>query len=333
VWQRWLTGVALAYSEGDGSFTQVEGDGGDLASSLTSVHPYVAYALSDRVRLWGMVGYGSGSLQLRLAEQDALDTDLSMTMGALGVRGSLLEPSQENGMQLALRSDVLWLRMDSAAITGLAATEAEVSRLRLVLEGSRPVALADGGSLIPTLEVGLRHDGGDAETGSGLEVGFGLRYASAWGLSLETSVNGLLAHEDAEYREWGASAALRFAPGREGRGLSASVAPAWGTSSVSGGDPLWGRGEGGLSPVGGAARQGPADTVRAGGGKREQRPGLATGGAPGGGGGFDPSLEASRRRYGGERAAHGLSLPAGLPWKWSDGGTACGATRSLWWDI
>ena len=146
VWEHWLTGVALAYSEGDGSFTHAETPGGELASSLTSVHPYVAYALSDRVRLWGMVGYGSGSLQLRLAEQRAMDTDLAMTMGALGIRGSLLEPSQqEGGMQLALRSDVLWLRMDSAAITGLAATEAEVSRLRLVLEGSRPVVLATGG--------------------------------------------------------------------------------------------------------------------------------------------------------------------------------------------
>ena len=33
-----------------------------MDSSLTSVHPYVAYALSDRVKLWGMVGYDSGSL-------------------------------------------------------------------------------------------------------------------------------------------------------------------------------------------------------------------------------------------------------------------------------
>ena len=61
-WEHWLTGVALAYSEGDGSFIQVEAAGGDVDSSLTSVHPYVAYALSDRVKLWGMVGYGSGSL-------------------------------------------------------------------------------------------------------------------------------------------------------------------------------------------------------------------------------------------------------------------------------
>ena len=48
---------------------------------------------------------------------------------------------------------------------------------------------------------------------------------------------------------------------------------------------------------------------------------------------IDLSLEASRRQFGDERAAHELALPAGLPWKVWDGGTACGATRSLWWDI
>ena len=241
VWKRWLTGVALAYSEGDGSFTQVEAAGGDVASALTSVHPYVAFALSDRVRLWGMVGYGSGSLQLKLAEQGALDTGLSLTMGAVGIRGRLLEPSQtQGGLQLALRSDVLWVQMDTAATAGMVATEAEVSRLRLVLEGSRPVVLAEGGSLIPSLEVGLRHDGGDAETGSGLEVGGRLSYTSAWGLSIEASVRGLLAHEASDYQEWGASGALRFDPGQEGRGLTVSIVPTWG-SAASGVSRLWGQ--------------------------------------------------------------------------------------------
>ena len=334
VWKHWLTGVALAYSEGDGSFTHAETPGGEVASSLTSVHPYVAYALSDRVRLWGMVGYGSGSLQLKLAERNPMDTDLAMTMGALGMRGSLLEPSQpEGGLALALRSDVLWLRMDSAAITGLAATEAEVSRLRLVLEGSRPVALADGGSLIPTLEVGLRHDGGDAETGSGVEVGGSLRYTSAWGLSLEASVRGLLAHEASDYQEWGASGALRFDPGQQGLGLTASIMPTWG-SAASGVDRLWGqpqasgltvgnplataaagrldaelgygvaalRGRGLLTPYARAAlAEGSEQAWHVG-----ARLGLAES--------LNVSLEASRRARDGDTAAHELALLATLGW-------------------
>ena len=334
VWKHWLTGVALAYSEGDGSFTQVEAAGGDLASSLTSVHPYVAYALSDRVRLWGMVGYGSGSLQLKLAEQHAMDTDLTMTMGALGVRGSLLEPSQpQGGLALALRSDVLWLRMDTAAVAGMLATESDVSRLRLVLEGSRPISLAAGGSLIPTLEVGLRHDGGDAETGSGVEVGGRLRYTSAWGLSIEAAVRGLLAHEASDYREWGASGALRFDPGKQGRGLTASIMPTWG-SAASGVSRLWGQPD-----ASGLAVDNALATATAGRLDAELGYGLATlqgrglltpyvraalvesdsqawhvGARLALAGSLNFSVEASRRQREGDVAAHEVALLATLGW-------------------
>ena len=240
VWKRWLTGLLLAYSEGDGSFTHLSAPGGDVSSSLTSLHPYVAYTLSDRVRLWGVVGYGSGALQLRLDDERALHTDLSMTMGALGVRGALLQPSHASGFELALRSDVLWMVVDSAAADDLAATTAKAGRLRLLLEGSRPVALAGGGYFTPSLEVGLRHDGGDAETGTGVEVGGSLRYASAWGLSIEASLRALVAHEAQDYTEWGAGGALRFDPGRQGRGFTAAVTPTWGTAA-SGTSRLWGQ--------------------------------------------------------------------------------------------
>ena len=234
VWKRWLTGVALAYSTGDGSFSHV--DSGDLASDLTSVHPYASYALSDRVRLWGMAGYGSG--EFRLGGPHDLRTDLEMTMAASGIRGSLLEPSPGNRISLVVRSDVLWVRMNTEKVNGMAATEADVSRLRLVLEGSRAIVIAANGILTPSLEVGLRHDDGDAETGSGVEVGGSLRFDSATGLSFEASVRGLLGHAAGDYREWGASAALRFDPGARGRGLTASVVPAWGSAATAASD-LW----------------------------------------------------------------------------------------------
>ena len=334
VWKRWLTGLALAYSEGDGSFTHTEMPGGDLKSSLTSLHPYVAYTLNDRVRLWGLLGYGSGALRLSLEGEDAMDTDLTMTMGAVGIRGTVLQPTQRSGLELALRSDVLWMGMDSAAADNLAATEAEASRLRLVLEGSRPVALAGGGMFVPSLEVGLRHDGGDAETGTGVEVGGRLRYASAWGLSIEASVRGLLAHEAEDYTEWGAAGALRFDPGRQGRGFTASVAPSWG-SAWSGVENLWHQADtralaptAGLSPASAAARL-----------EAELGYGVA---ALSGRGVLTPyarvalvesadqawhlgarltlaqtlnfSLEASRRAREGDRAAHELALLANLGW-------------------
>ena len=326
-WKRWLTGLALAYSEGEGSYTQGEAGSGDLGSTLTSVHPYVGYALSDRVKVWGMVGYGSGELRLNDAQSWA--TGLEMSMGAVGVRGTLLEPSlSQGGLALAVRSDVLWSRVDTAAVAGrMVATAADASRLRLVLEGSRPITLTAGGSLIPTLEVGLRHDGGDAETGSGVEVGGRIRYVSSWGLSIEASVRGLLAHEAEDYQEWGASGALRFDPGRQGKGLSASIVPAWGTSA-SGVRRLWiqpdalgltpgaaGRldaelgyglaalnGQGLLTPYARVALVESNDNAWHLGGRLALRESL------------NLSLEASRRERQGDAAAHEVVLRASLGW-------------------
>ena len=54
----------------------------------------------------------------------------------------------------------------------------------------------DGGlSLQPSLEVGLRRDGGDAETGAGVDIGGGLIVSDALtGLSADFRVRMLLAH-------------------------------------------------------------------------------------------------------------------------------------------
>ena len=97
--------------------------------------------------------------------------------------------------------------------------------------------------MTPSLEVGLRHDGGDAETGTGIELGGGVSYADpATGLTVEGKARGLIAHEDTDYREWGASASVRLDPGAAGRGLSLSLSPAWGTDS-GGAERLWGLGD------------------------------------------------------------------------------------------
>ena len=237
-WRRWLMGIALAYSDGDGSYTMGELGSGGISSTLTSIHPYVSYALNHRVRVWGMAGYGSGTLIL--AGDETIRTDLDAAMGALGVRGQLLDASRSTGgLTLAVRSDALWTRTSSSLVEGqMLAADAATSRLRLVLEVSRPVVLSAGGTLTPIVEIGLRHDGGDAERGSGLEVGGRLGYSTAWGLTAEISMHALVAHEASDYQEWGASGMIRFDSGRKGLGLIASLQPTWG-AAASGTERLW----------------------------------------------------------------------------------------------
>ena len=177
-------------------------------------------------------------------------SDIAMRMGALGARGEVVSPAEPGGLAVAVRTDALWVRTESEAVRGahgnLAASEADVSRVRLLLEGARRFE-AGAGALVPTLELGVRHDGGDAETGAGVEVGAGLAYAGA-GFSVEARVRALVAHEETGYEEWGASGAVRIEPGASGRGLSLTLTPVWGAAG-SGTERLWGHADArGLAP-------------------------------------------------------------------------------------
>ena len=248
-WSRWLAGVAVSLSEGAGSYRD-QGDGdrgsGELESSLTGVHPYARLELSERLSLWGVLGFGSGALTLEMDGKDGerFTTDTGQEMAAVGARGVLVAAPAAGGLELAVRTDAVMQRMTSSAATGpgggnLAGTHAQTSRVRLMLEGSHAIAVGEAGRLVPTLEVGLRQDGGDAETGTGIEMGAGLRWTDpATGLAVEAKLRGLVAHEDADYSEWGASGSVRIEPGADGRGLSLTLAPAWG--AVEGGaERLW----------------------------------------------------------------------------------------------
>ena len=251
---RWLGGVALAHSTGEGGYRDHAdtedhaGQGsGKLESTLTSVHPCVRFRASERLTVWGGLGHGTGDLTLEVDAPGTQPrkTDTDMRMAAAGARGVLVSAAETGGFELAARVDSQLVRMRSDAASGsngagnLAATEARTSRLRVMLEGLHRIVREGGQTLTPSLEAGLRHDGGDAETGTGIEVGGGLGFSDpARGLAVTAKARGLLAHEDADYREWGVSGAVRIDPGAVGRGLSLTIAPASGAAS-GGAERLW----------------------------------------------------------------------------------------------
>ena len=248
----WLAGTALAFSKGEGGYG-LAGEGGDraVASRLTSLFPYAQVRLGERISAWGLAGRGTGKLTLIERGGTGANryaTDIEMHMGAAGVGGTLATAPE--GIELGLRSDVFWMRTSSDPIEeiGVASSELEANRLRLVLDASRPYTVGEGTTLTPSLEVGVRQDGGDAETGSGVEVGAGLRYAGT-GFRIEGTVRGLAVHDESAYEEWGASGSVHIEPGGSGRGLSLTLAPAWGNPS-SAGRRLWSaRGAADLAPA------------------------------------------------------------------------------------
>ena len=237
-WDRVLLGLALARSTGDGSYST--GDiRGDIKSSITTAHPYLRFSLNDRLSAWTLLGYGKGELTLTLGAGEE-KTDIEMKMAALGARGALLA---SGGFDISARTDALLVRTSSEKTSQMAKTEADVSRLRLVLEGSRSLAFASGSSLTPSVEVGVRRDGGDAERGMGFEMGGAMRYVNpSIGLTVEITARRLMAHERSGYSEWGAGGSLQFAPGGAERGFSARLGSSVGTAT-SGVEGLWTMGD------------------------------------------------------------------------------------------
>lgn len=146
-------------------------------------------------------------------------------------------------------------RVSTPGVGNLAAATGDASRVRAVMEGSRSFALSGGGALEPSLSLGLRHDGGDAETGTGVEVGGGFSWsAPAAGLTSDLRLYGLASHEAGGYDEWGASGSLRLAPDPSGRGLSLSMTPSWGAQEQAG--RLWGAAPAALAANGGGGQPG-----------------------------------------------------------------------------
>ena len=229
-------GLLLGLNRGEGDYQSPTGDG-ELDSLLVGVYPYARVEVSERISAWGLFGHGRGNVTLTPDNQAPIKTDIGLHMGALGVEGMLSDSSGPTGLDLTLKSDAMWVRIESDEAVGLDSTHAKVSRLRLMIEGVRVFEVAPGATLTPSGQIGLRHDEGDAETGFGLDMSAGIRYA-AGRLTIEGTVRTLVAHEDSAYEEWGASGAIRMTPDALGRGLSLTVAPAWG-NTASKAEQLW----------------------------------------------------------------------------------------------
>ena len=239
-----VAGLSLSNSRGLGEYAGVAG--GQVASSVTGLYRWLGYKITERVTVWGVVGYGTGGLLLTPDGGQALESGLSMAMAAAGTRGELLAGGA-SGFELAFKADALWVGTAIDGVDGpagrLKATDAAVTRFRTGLEGSRAYTLAGRLSLTPSLEVGLRHDGGDAETGAGMDVGAGLIVSdTGTGLAVDVRVRTLLVHQDEDFSERGVSLSLSYNPTPSTPlGFVARVAPSWGGQATSGAQALWGR--------------------------------------------------------------------------------------------
>ena len=346
---RWTAGLAVGHSTGTGGWRGANGSGA-IEAVLTGLYPYAGMDLTERLSVWAAAGHGSGEVTVTRDGEAGLTANLTMSMGAAGVRSDVLVPEGGDGLALALKGDARFTRTSSEAVRSeggnLAAADADVWLLRTGLEGSRPVALGEGGAtLTPTFEIALRLDGGDAETGMGADLGGGLAFSDpANGLVFESRARALVAHEADGFREWGASLSASWDPRPStDRGLSVSLTQSWGASPGGGMDALLGRetladlaandedgGDGfrassrlegelgyGLPAFGGAFTSTPnVGFGLSDGGARDWRIGWRLTSAIAGDPGFEVSLDATRSEPVNDDAEleHGVMLRAGIRW-------------------
>ncbi len=243
----WVAGASVSRTRAESDYDFESQPGTDSATSgkgtmstdLTVFHPYAQWSIGEKGRAWVIGGFGTGEAELeREGAASPQPSDMAVTMGMAGVRVELGRPG---GVDFALRGDVGTAQLETKDGLG-ALDELQVSaqRARIGLETSLPLVVEDGSALTPFLDVGARVDGGDGQTGTGVEVAAGIRFGGK-SVRFEAKGRTLVMHEgetDDDYSETGGSATLMVAPGTNGRGLSLSLSPRWGASADST-DQLW----------------------------------------------------------------------------------------------
>ncbi len=214
------TGLLLSLSSG--SF---EGQAQDYAfgysSRMNSVHPWVAWTPGP-VRLWTSAGWGSGTVEVRDPDEDgrgrlgrhATDTELK-TLSA-SVSGPVFD---RDGLTVEVRGVGMAVSVDISGNDGLVSDTIAAHRLRASVQGRWDGVMASGVRVAPSLELGVRSDGGDIATSLGEELGAGLA-VRAGRVSVDGGVRLVLS--EGEIVERGFSGSLGFGRGG-GQGLMLDV--------------------------------------------------------------------------------------------------------------
>ncbi len=238
-----LAGVAVSWLSSDLDYEDatavVDGGfgGGAHVAELTGVHPYLGWRAGE-VDVWATAGLGAGELEVTPTGRDGRASDLGMRTVGVGGSGVLLERGVNT---VRLKGEAMYSALEVDESVHVEGVEVEATRVRMTVEAGQTHTLADGGVLEPSLEAGVRHDGGDGETGTGAEVGGGLSYRHRYGrITAEGRVRALVAGYG-EHEEWGIEGHLAMLPGAGGRGLSLSVRPGYGDSGEGGFGQLWRR--------------------------------------------------------------------------------------------
>ena len=234
-----IAGLVGSWFEGSVTYTDQgygEAVDGTHESRMVSAHPYLSWSSPMGSNLWATAGYGRGEVAMDDEKVGHQTSDSDLRTAAAGGRVRL-----SGGLSSFDLKGEAWmtrLAVDDNG-DGIEGVTANTQRLRLAGEAAHTFGFASGASLTPSIELGMRMDAGDGQTGTGVELGGGMRYAAVR-LTVEATSRILIAHTG-DTKEWSAGLSVRFSPRDDARGLSFQVQPSYGETG-SGVAQLWEQG-------------------------------------------------------------------------------------------
>ena len=221
----WLAGLAISRSSGDADyeFSSAHASGtGDIDSEMVSVLPYVRWSVDELSEFWAIAGVGWGDIDLeRSATAQESEADLSMWMLSAGGRRTL---NSGDGWNVGLIGDAGILEMQTDGGVGIVDDmNVSVSRVKFAVEGERFISSGGGETVSIFGQIGGRHDSGDGDTGTGVELMGGIRVNAAARLSVEAKARLLSLHSADDYEENGVSVSAIIHPRSDGSGMSLAV--------------------------------------------------------------------------------------------------------------
>ncbi len=229
-------GLVLSHSQGEGNYQSR--NRGEIESEQTLFTPWWSQDFNDHLTIWGALGYGTGEVTIKRNQREDLTTDTDTAFIALGSDALFQE---EDHRTLSVVTDALWLRTRSDEVAGgleLQDASAHVSKMRVGVQSDwrtsaiNGLRFAAGQTLKTRLSSALRHDGGDAESGFGIEVGGGVQWIDQGrGLNLQIQGRSLITHHDSDIKDRGLSISMGFEPSPIKRGLEWTLQQDWGTVS------------------------------------------------------------------------------------------------------
>ena len=254
-----LVGIALSRNWADLNNRTAEAIGveADGDTSLTGILPYAQWRF-ERGSFWALLGAGDGDVELS-DQFGEVRMDLSQRLAAAGVRREL-NRGELDGLRLAIKGDVFATSLATNEGEGLLPeSDADATRIRLLLEGGSEWSRSESSSTSLSLEAGGRWDSGTAGSGGGGEVGLSLSHRRpAQGLEVRAEGRYVVLHAAEHFEDQSLSLAFSLDPGARGHGARFSLAPTWG--AVGGGAMSWLTGDtSSMAGLSGPTRNGGAD--------------------------------------------------------------------------